>query len=108
MRSRETAHKVGWLLDRSDFWNTRSTLTALAEVVADGYLTLEDKRDFRYNAYVDGPEELREWLAEWWESALLTHRTSQRIEERLQDAGQAARIVIMLRAQMTRLSASNH
>jgi hypothetical protein len=106
--SPETVHRVGWLSDQTGFGNTPSALNALAEVVADGCFILQDERDFGYKVYVDGLDELKEWLPEWWESALLTDRTRQRIEEPLQDPGQSARILIVPRARITRLKASDH
>jgi hypothetical protein len=92
VHSPETVHKVGWLLDKEDFDSTRSALNALAQVVADRYFILEDERDFGYNIYVDDLNELREWLAEWWASAILADRIIQRLEELIRDLGQSARI----------------
>ncbi len=103
VRSPETVNKVGWLLDREDFENTRSALNALAQVVADRYFILEDERDLGYKIYVDDLPELQEWLDEWWASAMLTDRIIQRLEELLRDPGQSARIVLALRARMTKL-----
>lgn len=102
----ETVYKVGWLLDREDFGDTRSAFNALAEVVADRYFTLEDERDFDYNIYIDGLLELHEWLADWWSSAILTDGIVQRLAELTRDAPQPARIVLGLRVRMTKLRAA--
>ena len=102
----ETVYKVGWLLDREDFVDTRSAFNALAQVVADRNFTLEDERNFDYNIYIDGLPELQEWLAEWWSSAIIPDRIVQRIEELTRDAPQPARIVLGLRVRMTKLRAA--
>ncbi len=106
VHSSETVNKVGWLMDREDFENERSAFNALAQVVADRYFILEDERDFGYNIYVDDLNELQEWLAEWWATAILPDRIIQRIEELIRYAGQSARIVLALQARMTKLRAA--
>jgi hypothetical protein len=105
VHSPATVSKVGWLMDREDFASERSAFNALAQVVADRYFMLEDERDFGYNIYVDDLDELQVWLAEWWSSAYLPGKIIQRLEERVRDAGQSARIVLALQARMTKLSA---
>ena len=102
----ETVHKVGWLLDREDFNNTRSALNALTQVVEDQVFNLEDEQDFSYNIYADNLLEFQAWLSEWWESAILTDRIILRLEGLIRDAGKSARIVLALRARMTKLRAA--
>jgi hypothetical protein len=103
IHARGTLNKVGWLLDRDDFENTRSSLNALAQVVADRDFILEDEQDFPYNIYADDLPELQRWLSEWWASAILTDKTALRLEELTQDASQPTSIVLALRARMTKL-----
>lgn len=98
--------KVGWLLDRDDFENSRSALNSIARVVSDGDFDLEDERDFDYKIYVNDLIELQEWLSGWWSSAILTDGIISRIEGLTRNAGQTARIVLALRARMTKLSAA--
>lgn len=102
----ETVHKVGWLMDREDFENERLSFNALAQVVADRDFILEDEQDFGYNIYVDGLNELKEWLAEWWASAILSESIIQRIEELTRDASRSTRIVLKVQARMTKLRAA--
>lgn len=99
----ETVHKVGWVLDKENFENTRAALNALTQVVADGLFDLADERNFIYNLYADSLKELQEYLAEWWESALLPDRTIQRLEALMQNSGESARITIALQARMSKL-----
>jgi hypothetical protein len=101
----DAINKVGWLLDREDMDSTRSALNALAQVVTDGDFLLEDERDFAYNIYADGLPELQEWLAKWWSSAILSDRIIRQLKERMRDASQSTRIVLALRARMTKLRA---
>ena len=102
----EAVNKVGWVLDREDNASARSSLTALAQVVADGSFILEDERNFAYNIHVGDVSELQDWLAEWWESAILTDAILLRLEELTRDASQSARIVLALWARMTKLRAA--
>jgi hypothetical protein len=106
VHSRESVHKVGWLLDKEDFNNTRSALNALTQVVEDRVFNLEDEQDFRFNIYADNLPEFQAWLSEWWESAILTDGIILRLEGLIRDAGQSARIVLALRARMTKLRAA--
>ncbi len=99
------AFKVGWLMDRADFENERSAFNALAQVVADGYYILEDERDFIFNVHVDDLNKVQEGLAVRWESAVLTDRTIQRVEELFRKAGQLAKVVLLMPARMTKLRA---
>lgn len=106
VRSPETVSKVGWILDREDSESTQSALKSLAQVVADRSFLLEDERDFAYNIYADDLPELRDWLKEWWSSAVLTDGIIQRLGELTRDPGPSARIALLLRARMTRLRAA--
>jgi hypothetical protein len=106
VHSSKTLHKVGWLMDEDDFENERSAFNALAQVVVDGYFILEDERNFGYNIYVDALDELQEWLAEWWSSAILPDKIIQRLAELTRDAGQSAKIVLALQARMSKLRAA--
>jgi len=106
VHSRGKASKVGWLLDRDNFENSRSALNSLARVVSDGDFDLEDERDFDYKIYVDDLIELQKWLSGWWSSAILTDGVISRIEGLTRNAGQTARIVLALRARMTKLRAA--
>jgi hypothetical protein len=106
VHSSETAHKVGWLMDEDDFESERSSFNALAQVVADGYFILEDERNFGYNIYVDDLDELQEWLAEWWSSAILPDKIIRRLAELTRDPAQSATIVLALQARMLKLRAA--
>ena len=99
-------HKVGWLLDKDGFENELAAFNALAHTVVEGLFTLEDERTFAYNIYLDGVDELQEWLAEWWTSAILPDRTLQRLEKLTSQADQPAKIVLKLQARTTRLRAA--
>jgi len=101
----ETVTKVGWLLDSEDFENEHSAYNALAQIVEDGYFILEDERDFGYNICVDDLDELQEWLDEWWATAILPERTTQRIDEIIGVAGQATTIVLIVQSRMIKLRA---
>jgi len=106
VHSTDSVEKVGWLLDKDDFDSERSALNALAQVVADRYFILENEQDFIFNIYADDLNELQEWLAIWWESAILKDRILQRLEVLIRDVGQSARIVLVLRARMIKLRAA--
>jgi hypothetical protein len=104
IRSPETTHKVGWV-DRDDFANTLASLSGLAQVVADGQFLLEDQRDFDYNVSVDSLSEFQRWMADRWESAILGDKTTKRIQGLVRDADPSTRIVLVMRARMTKLRA---
>jgi hypothetical protein len=108
VRTPEAVDKVGWLVDREDYANERAALNALAQVVADGDFILEAQQDFSYSIYADGLNELHEWLAEWWTSAILPDKIDRRLEELLRDAGQSSRIVLILQTRMTKLRSARH
>jgi hypothetical protein len=98
------AIQAGWLTDKTDFEYERLASSALARVVADGLFNLEDERIFDFNIQATDFNELKEWLADWWESAILPERTSRRVEGVFQEAREGARIVIVSPARMTKLS----
>lgn len=102
----QSVTKVGWLVDNEDFERMNASLSALAQVVADGRYTLDDEVDFSFKIYADTPAEMREWLAEWWSSAVVSAAVYARLDELARDAGPAARVVLCLRARMTKLRAA--
>lgn len=106
VHSSGTVHKVGWIQDRDDFYETRCAFNALARVVAEGNFKLEDQRDFDFNITVEDLPELQEWLAEWWSSALLPDGIIRQIEELYLEASQPAIIVLGLRVRMIKLRAA--
>lgn len=105
LQSNDTAHKVGWILDKGGFESTRASLDALAQVVSDGLFFLEDERSFFYKIYAGDLAELQAWLAIWWESALLPERTAARLEDLALAAGEPYRILLSLQARMSKLRA---
>ena len=98
--------KMGWLMDRENFANELSAFNALAQVVADRYFLLEDERNFGYNIFVDNLDELQEWFADWWTSAVIPDNILQQLTELNQDAQSSSRIVINLQSRMTKLRAN--
>jgi hypothetical protein len=95
--------KAGWLTDSTDFESERLAFEALAKVVSEGIFLLEDERDFSYNVHPDDLHELQEWLAEWWETAVLPDKTIQRVEDLIRQMGQTAKIVLKVPARMIKL-----
>ena len=106
VHSAQTVTKAGWLLDSEDFDNERLAFNALAQVVLDNDFVLEDEREFNYNIHIDDVEELQEWLAEWWETALLPEGTVQRLNDILRQVHQKAHIVLRAPTRMTKLRAT--
>jgi len=104
-RGGNVIQKVGWLMDKDDFENERKAFYALAQVVEDHFFELEEEQEFDYNIYIDGLEEFREWLADWWTSAILPEGVKQRLEVLIQNADQPIKIVLKSPARMTKLSA---
>ena len=104
--SPESVHKVGWLLDREGFADERSASNALAEAVSNRDYVLEDELDFEYPYYVDSLPEYNEWIAGWWSTAYHLEGTSQQLEESLRISGPSAKIVLVMKARMTRLKAA--
>jgi hypothetical protein len=100
-----TVIMAGWLIDSTDYDEERFAFNALAQVVSEGYFLLENERDFSFNVYVDDVQELQEWLAEWWETAVLPNKTIQRVEDILRQVGQAANVVLKVPTRMTKLKA---
>jgi hypothetical protein len=97
--------KCGWLSDRNEFISTSSSLYSLAQVVADRMFDLEDERDFDYKVYADSQLEFRQWLSKWWESAIIPDGTSRRLDELVRTSGPGSKIVLAMRARMTKLQA---
>jgi hypothetical protein len=95
--------KAGWLTDCTDFKSERFAFDALARVISEGIFLLEDERDFSYHIHADDLHELQEWLAEWWEAAVLPEKTIQRVEDLIRHTGQATSVVIKVPARMIRL-----
>ena len=96
----------GWLTDKVDYEDERHALNSIARIVTEGYFLLEDERDFRYSVYADNLTELRAYLEEWWETAVLADQTAQKIEESLRQASGPAKIVIRVPTRMIRLRAA--
>lgn len=97
---------AGWIMDSADFENERLAFNALARVVSEGYFLLEDERDFVFKVHADDMHELKEWLAEWWEKAVMPDKTIQRVEDILRQVDQAANVVLKVPTRMTKLRAA--
>jgi hypothetical protein len=106
VHSAQTVTKAGWLLDSADFDNERYAFNALAQVVLDDDFMLVDEREFNVNIHIDDVQELQEWLAEWWETAVLPEGTTQRLNDILRQVGQEAHIVLRVPTRMTKLRAT--
>lgn len=96
---------VGWLTHASSFASELAAFNTLAKVVAEGHFRLEDEQDIDFFVYTDDLKEFKEYLAEWWESAILAEGTMRRIEDLYREVGPDARIVLNERARMIKLSA---
>jgi hypothetical protein len=105
VHSAETVIKAGWLMDRADFEDERAALNALEHVVSEGHFLLQDEQDFGFNVYVDDVQEFQQGLAEEWESAVLSDKTIQRLEDIFVQAGEEAKVVLKVPTRMTRLKA---
>jgi hypothetical protein len=97
--------RVGWMLDRGDFLEERSTLNALAQVVGQGDYILEAEQDFVRNFHVDSLAEFNTWLVEKLTSALLPGETAQRLAALLRQAAQPSKIVVAARSRITKIRA---
>ena len=104
VHSAEAVIKAGWMMESDDFRDERAALNALSHVVSEGYFQLEDEQDFGFNVYMDDVNELQQWLAEGWETAVLPDKTIQRLEEIIEQAGQLAKVVLKTPTRMTRLT----
>jgi len=100
-----TVAKIGWLTDKTDFVSERSAFSALVQVVADGQYVLEDECDFDYNIHAGDQDELKQYLSDCWESAILPERTSQRIAAAIREADEQPDLVIIVPTRMTKLRA---
>jgi hypothetical protein len=97
--------KAGWLSDSEDFDNERLAFNALAQVVSENYFLLIDERDLIVNIHADNMQELQEWLAEWWELAVIPENTIQRVDDILRQVEQPTTVVLKVPNRMTKLKA---
>ncbi len=105
VHSAQSVNKAGWLMDSTDFDNERFAFNALAQVVLEHYFMLVDERDFNVNIHVDNMQELQEWLAERWETAVIPESTIQRVDDILRQVEQPAHVVLKVPTRMTKLRA---
>jgi hypothetical protein len=103
VHSPAAVRKMGWILDRNGFADELSSSNALAQVVADRYYSLQDELDFVYPFYADNLTEYQAWMTDYWSSIYLPDTTYQQLEEYLRAAGPSAKIVLAMRARMTKL-----
>jgi hypothetical protein len=106
IHSGESTTKAGWLVDVDDFDSERLALNAIAQVVSEGLLLLEDERDFDFDVHADDVPELQKWLTDGWKSAVIPERTLQRLEELRIQAVQEAGVVLKVQTRMICLSAA--
>jgi hypothetical protein len=104
VHSAEAVIKAGWMMDSVDFRDERAALNALSQIVSEGYFQLEDEQDFGFNQHFDDVHELKQELAEGWESAVLPDKTIQRLEDIIGQAGQLAKVVLKTPARMTSMT----
>ncbi len=94
---------AGWILDKTEFESERSAFGALAEVVSQGSFTLKDERDFIFHIHSVDFGELRIYLSEWWESAVLPEKTSRRVEKIIKECAYVSDIVLKVPTRMSAL-----
>ncbi len=94
---------AGWITDKQDFDNEQAATEALAQVVSDGLFTLVDEQEFPFHLYAEDVQELRAYLAEFWEAAVLTEGTARQIDRLARRLDKPTKVVIRLLTRMTKL-----
>ena len=74
---------AGWLQETDDYVEYELADTALTNVVNTGLFTLERQGAFTFVSYADTLAELREYLADEWQDAIIDDLTAMRAEELL-------------------------
>jgi hypothetical protein len=76
-------HLAGWMRESDDYIEYAQADQALAEVVECGLFTLEKSGTFPFNTYADSIDELRSYLAETWQDAIVDDQVARRVEDLL-------------------------
>lgn len=79
---------AGWLRETDDCVEYEQAADALRAAVQDGLFAWEARRTFAFTIYADSLSELRAYLAQEWQDAILDDQVSRRVADWLQVAAQ--------------------
>jgi hypothetical protein len=83
VRVRDRHLPAGWLQEEDDYIEYELADAALDQVVETGLFALERSGEFRFIWHADTLDELRAYLAEEWQDAIVDDLTFMRAEELL-------------------------
>ncbi len=94
---------AGWLKETDDYIEYIQADQALVAVVQRGLFALEKKGAFPFNTYAGSIEELRSYLAEAWQDAIVDDQVAGRVEELVQSPEADKEVVLRELVQISRL-----
>jgi hypothetical protein len=94
---------AGWLKEADDYIEYIQADQALEEVVRRGLFALEQKGAFTFNTYAPSFEELRSYLAEAWQDAVIDDQVAGRVEDFMRSSEKDKEVVLRELVQISRL-----
>jgi hypothetical protein len=103
VRLRNRYDLAGWLKETDDYIEYTQADQAIEAVLRRGLFALEQKGTFTFNTYAPSLAELREYLAETWQDALIDDQVAGRVEQLLQSPETDKEVVLREVVQISRL-----
>ena len=94
---------VGWLQETGDFIEYAQAGAALAQAVERGWFAMERKGAFEFVTCASSVVELREYLAQEWQDAVIEDDVAAQAEEQLIALGGEAELIVRERVLIARL-----
>ena len=94
---------VGWLQETDDFIEYAQANAALAQAVERGWFAAERKSAFEFATCASSVGELREYLAQEWQDAVIQDDVAARAGEQLAWLGGEAELIVRERVLIARL-----
>jgi hypothetical protein len=94
---------AGWLKEVDDYVEYIRADQTIEEVVRRGLFTLEKRGTFTFNTYVGSIGELRTYLAENWQDAVVDEQVAGRAEDLMQSPEKDKEVVLRELVQISRL-----
>jgi hypothetical protein len=95
---------AGWLRETDDYIEYTQANQALEDVVCRGLFVLEKKGTFDFNTYASSMDELRSYLAETWQDAVIDDQVAGRVEDLFKSPAADKVLVLRELVQISRLS----
>ncbi len=103
VRLGDRSFPVGWLRETDDYEEYEAADEALADVVKRGLFAIEQKGTFSFVTHADNAAELRQYLIDEWQDAIIDEITFARAAEMFNSIEKDKEMILRVKTNIARL-----